>query len=133
MSELSNLRASLSFISKINLGSTEQSQVNLEGISSAGKIKSSSIEQSFLDKNHTVNDNKTDESVGGFELLTRKNVQAKYPLTERSKREKAAKIRVERERKSEQIKKINENITCGAEAIKVHNGVHNYYNRSWVY
>jgi len=50
----------------------------------------------------------------------KKNIQHKYPLTERSKRERAAKIRMEKERKSEDIKHINETITRGAEVIRVY-------------
>lgn len=133
MSELSSFRESHSFISEYNLGSNEQSQMDLEEKSSLGKIKFNSIEQSFLKKNVTNVSNENNESVNGFVLPEKKNVQPKYPLTEKSKREKAAKDRMEREMKSEQTKKINENITRGVKAIKVCNVLHYYYDRMYKY
>lgn len=51
---------------------------------------------------------------------TIKNVLRQYPLTELSKRKMALRVREESERKSEQIKKLNETIAHGAEVIKVH-------------
>lgn len=121
MSELSSFRECQSFISEYDLGSNEQSQMELEEKLSTGKIKSNSTEQSFLEKNVTNFSSKNNESVA---LPLKENIQPKYPLTEKSKREKAIKDRMERERKSEQIKKNNENITRGITAIKVRNVVH---------
>jgi len=58
--------------------------------------------------------------VSDCELLAKKRVRHDYPLTKWSKRERAAKIRTERDRKFENIKRINEKIPRGAEVIKVH-------------
>lgn len=128
MSELSSFKEFQSFISEDNFGSNEQSQMDLEERLSAEKIKPYSIEQSSLEENVTNVSRKNNESVSGFELSMGKNVEPKYPLTEKAKRENATKARIEHERKCKQIKKINENITRGVEDIKVRNIVYNHYS-----
>lgn len=52
-------------------------------------------------------------------LRATRNDRGKYPLTEESKRDTAARIRAERERQSEQIRKTNEKIVRGVEVLKV--------------
>lgn len=52
-------------------------------------------------------------------LSATKNVRGKYPLTEKSKRDTAARIRAEREKQSEQTRKMNEKIVRGAKVLKV--------------
>lgn len=49
-----------------------------------------------------------------------KNIRRKYPLTEQSKRERITQIRMKNESKCQQIKKNNETIKRGAEAIRVY-------------
>jgi len=82
-------------------------------------IDSKSTEQS-LPKNAT-DVVKTKNTVSDCELIAKKHIRQEYPLTKWSKRQMAAKIRTERDRKFENIKMINENITRAAEVIKVHN------------
>lgn len=124
MSELSSFKESQSFISGTYSGSIEQSKIDLEETISS-TIKSSSIELSVSEANAT-NIIEYDKASGEFAI--KKIIPSKYPLTEKSKRDRAAKVRMERERKSEQIKKINENITLGVEAIKVRNADEHDYN-----
>ncbi|KAF0760701.1 Uncharacterized protein FWK35_00009336 [Aphis craccivora] len=70
-----------------------------------------------LQKNIT-NDFKNKKTIGDCESFAKKHVRHEYPLTKWSKRERAAKIRMERDRKFENIKRFNETITLGAETIK---------------
>jgi len=86
-------------------------------LSSVETINSKSTEQLQSLKNVTKNVIKTNKTVSGRESLTKK---LEYPLTKWSKREMAAKIRTERDRKFENIKMINEKIKRGAEVIKVY-------------
>lgn len=115
MSESSISDKSLSFIPALSLEETADEQLNINyeiKIRSADEIKQSmelSIEQSLM-KNQTVDD---------LKQTMKNSIQNNYPLTEKSKREKAAKFRKNREMKSELIKKINETITHDVEVIKV--------------
>jgi len=88
-------------------------------LSSVKNIDSKSTEQSLSTNVTAVI--KTNNTVSDCVLLAKKHIRHEYPLTKWSKRQRAAKIRTERDSKFENIKRINEKITLGAEVIKVHN------------
>jgi len=78
-------------------------------------------------KNVTYDVVNTNKTVSDCESFAKKRVQPEYPLTKWSKREIAAKNQTERDKKYENIKRINEKIKRGAEAIKVHNVISELY------
>lgn len=123
MSESPNLKESFQSFVPANYSSaidSEQLSVHSERslLSSVKNIDSKLTEQS-LPKNVT-DDVKTNSTVSDSVLLAKKHIRHEYPLTKWSKRQMAAKIRTERDSKFENIKRINEKITRGAEVIKVH-------------
>lgn len=123
MSESSNLKESFQSFVPTNYSSTiEIEQLNIPSqrslLLSVKNIDSKLTEQS-LPKNIT-DVVKTNKTVSDRELLAKKRVRKEYPLTKWSKREMAAKIRTERNRKFENIKMTNEKIKRGAEFIKVY-------------
>lgn len=115
MSESSISNESLSFIPAHSLEETTDDQLNIKyeiKIPSTDKFKQSielPIEQSL---------SKT-QIVDNLKQSMKNSIQKKYPLTEKSIREKAAKVRMDRVMKSELIKKTNETITHDAKVIKV--------------
>lgn len=107
--------------------SLKESQT-LEISSSTGKYASDSNEK-LLSENSTININ--NNNIGNdLKVSIKKSI--KYPLTERSKRVMAAKIRTERERKTEQINKINKTITFNAQIIKVDKRIYIVMIRIWI-
>lgn len=123
MSESSNLKESFqSFVPTNYSSAIEIEQLNIPNqrslLLSVKNIDSKLTEQS-LPKNVT-DVVKTNKTVSDRELLAKKRVRQEYPLTKWSKREMAAKIRTERNRKFENIKMTNDKITRGAEVIKVY-------------
>lgn len=117
MSELSSENKSRALISINSSEKAEQLGIISEGNLSPGEDHFDSIESVFSN-NFTI-DTKNDNVIANELDVSIKNPH-KYPLTERSKRRMAIKIRMERERKSEQINKINEQITHSAKVIKVY-------------
>ncbi|XP_022175737.1 uncharacterized protein LOC111037460 [Myzus persicae] len=118
MSESSNLNESF----QLFFPSDYSSAIEIEQLSihsernlslSAETINSKSTEQ--LSLKNVTNVVKSNKTVKDCESFAKK---LEYPLTKWSKREMAAKIRAERDRKFESIKKINEKITRGAEFLK---------------
>lgn len=118
MSESSVLDESLTFIPTHYPEETadEQLNINYDIRLSVEKTKLS-IEQST---ESSLSNNLISPTIDDSKSSMKNSTQKKYPLTEKSKREKAAKIRMEREMKSEKIKNMNEIFAHGAEVIKVY-------------
>lgn len=130
MSETSNFKGSFQSFVQTNYPSAieiEQLSIHSERslLLSVKNNDSKSTEQSL--PNHITNVVETNKTVSDCESLPKNRVRHEYPLTKWSKREIAAKIRTERDRKFENIKRINEKITRGAEFIKVHNTIAELY------
>lgn len=108
--------------STVSLIATNSLGVNDSRLEINGEESSSTAEKTITDtiRRSSLSENITDEiALSDLKLSTEKTVERKYPFTEKSKREMAAKIRTQREKEFDQIKKINETITHGAEVIKV--------------
>lgn len=123
MSESSNLKKSFQSIPPTNYSSTieiEQLSIHSKKILSLSEetIDSKSADQKLQKKITDVF--KNNETIGDCESVAKKHVRHEYPLTKWSKRKRTAKIRTERDRKFENIKRFNETITRGAETIKVY-------------
>lgn len=84
------------------------------------KIEQSEIDHGSTDRSLGLEDSlvniKTDDNL---KISSKKNNHSKFPMTEWSKREMTARIRIEREKKLEQTKIFNQKIIRGAEVIKV--------------
>ncbi|VVC42100.1 Hypothetical protein CINCED_3A021681 [Cinara cedri] len=112
-------------VSVVTANSVEVNDLQLdvnqkESSFSAVEIISKSIEQPLsLSENITNVIINNETAAMDLKLSMKKPVRRKYPFTEKSKREKETIIRTQREEKYEQIKKMNEMITHGAEVIKV--------------
>lgn len=131
MSESSNLKdKSQSFI-PINYSSaieTEQLSVHsARNLLLSVETNNSKSTENSSQKNVTYDVVNTNKTVSDCESFAKKRVQPEYPLTKWSKREIAAKNQTERDKKYENIKRINEKIKRGAEAIKVHNVISELY------
>jgi len=123
MSESSNLKKSFQSIAPTNYSSTikvEQSSIHSKKSLTLSEetVDSKSTDQKLQKKITDVF--KNNETIGDCESVAKKHVRHEYPLTKWSKRERAAKIRTERNRQFENIKRFNETITRGAETIKVY-------------
>jgi len=118
MSKLSNFNEFLqSYNSETSSQTSQQLLIESENSLSVEQNNSNSSEHSCSENLENVFKNNNNDNY--FKLSSIKSINYKYPLTEKSKRDMAAKIQMERKNKSEQIKKINEKMSSGAEIIKV--------------
>jgi len=123
MSESSNLKKFFQSIAPTNYFSTiDIEQLSIHGEKnlsfSVETINSKSTDEKL--QNNITDVFKNNKMIGDCESVAKNHVWHEYPLTKWSKRERAAKIRTERDRKFENIKRFNETITRGAEIIKVY-------------
>lgn len=121
MSGSSSLKRSLQPSILTNYSSAEIETDELSSHSESAETYDSTLtEQPLLQTIVTDVFENNQSTVNGCNPSSKKSGQPEYPLTKWHKREIAAKIRKERDRKLENIKRINETITRGASAIKVH-------------
>lgn len=115
MSASSIMDESLSFIPVSSLEESTDEQLNINY-----EIKIPSADNIIQPIEQSLSKSLLSQTIEDLKPSMKNSIQNKYPLTEKSKHERAAKVQMERKIKSEQIKKANETITHDAKVIKVY-------------